>query len=349
MVGKTAQRRNGATAHAPRLTRRSLLGGAALLATALAGCGEERPARWGGRFLTVVTTGGALRQSLFGAIFDLFRRATGCRVQDISLPVGDILRELRRQALVGQRQWDAVVLDAPHAALAARETPGLFATEGAIFAVDTLALAYRTGPLGERAPTTWDEVWSGDVPGVRLWPEDPVGLLEIALLADGIAPGDLYPLDLDRAFASLDRLRVQAPIWWRLSARAGSALTFGEADLALAYGGELRAAVAAGAIATVAPLPTPLLPLTLNLPQRTPNGDVARDFAAFVRDTAVQEALHAQGYGTTGALSPSAFPLDVGWWREAGGEALARFDRWRAGSGQWEGQRSWFVSQSPVG
>jgi len=277
----------------------------------------------------VATTGGALRQALFGAIFDPFRRATGCRVQDISLPVGDILRELRRQALVGQRQWDAVVLDAPHAALAARETPGLFATDGAVFAVDTLALAYRTGPLGERAPTSWAEVWSPDLPGVRLWPDDPVGFLEIALLAEGIAPADLYPLDLDRAFASLDRLRVQAPAWWQRSARAGSALTFGEADLALAYGGELRAALADGAGIALAPLPAPVLPLTLNLPQRTPNSDVARDFATFARDTAVQAALREQGYGIGGELSLTAVPLDVGWWREAGGEALSRFARWR--------------------
>ncbi len=313
----------------PRLTRRTLLGGAALLGLGLTGCGEETPQRWSGRFLTVVSTGGALRQALFGAVFDPFQRATGCRVQDIALPVGDILRELRRQLLVGQRQWDAVVLDAPHAALAAREMPGLFATEGSAFAVDTLTLAYRTGPLDDHALTTWTEAWSPDLPGVSLWPDDPVGLLEIALMADGIAPDDLYPLNLDRAFASLDRLRVQAPSWWQRSARAGTALAFGEADLALAYGGELRAAITGGASATITDLPAPRLPLTLNLPQRAPNGDVARDFATFVRETAPQAALQDQGYGSTGVLPASAVPLDVAWWREAGGEATTRFTRWR--------------------
>ncbi|MFN8514095.1 MAG: hypothetical protein U0841_16225 [Chloroflexia bacterium] len=67
-------------------------------------------------------------ETLRGAAFRPFQQATGCAVQDISLPVGELLRELRRQALVGRVQWDGGrVGRAAHAALAARQTPGLFA------------------------------------------------------------------------------------------------------------------------------------------------------------------------------------------------------------------------------
>ena len=39
------------------------------------------------------------------------------------------------------------------------------------------------------------------VPGTRVtYDIAQYGLLEAALMGDGVAPGDLYPLDLDRAF-----------------------------------------------------------------------------------------------------------------------------------------------------
>jgi putative spermidine/putrescine transport system substrate-binding protein len=286
----------------------------------------------------VVTTGGALRKALDAAAFTPFRRATGCEVHEIALSAGEIVRELRRQALTGRVQWDAVVLDAPHAALAARQTPDLFAPpvegeDGAAFATDTLALACRTGVTGEWLPTTWAEFWSADLPGSRLCPQDPVGLLEVALIADGVAPGELYPLDLDRAFGSLDRLRALAPAWWQSSERAGSALALGETDLALGYGGQLRAAIEGGADAALAPLPTLVLSLSLAVPRRAVNGDVARDFVTHLRGDDAQAELRARGYGAAGSLPAAGLALDAGWWREQGGAAMERFAAWFGAGG----------------
>jgi putative spermidine/putrescine transport system substrate-binding protein len=286
----------------------------------------------------VVTTGGALRDALDAAALRPFQRETGCVVHDVSLPVGEMLSELRRQALAGRMAWDAVVLDAPHAALAARQTPGLFApaaegAEGAAFAIDTLALACRTGVTGKHLPTTWAGAWSADLSGARLWPQDPVGLLEGALLADGVAPGALYPLDLDSALRSLDRLRALAPAWWRVSQEAREALALGEADVVLGYGGELRAAITGGADASFAPLPEPVLTLALALPQGATNADVARDFVAYARGSEAQAALRQQGYGAAGSLPTSGLALDVGWWREQGSGAMARFEAWFGAGG----------------
>lgn len=322
------------------LSRRALLVAAAGLAAGLAGCGGEPVRRWAGRSLAVVaiggvlrlggvTTGGALRQALYEAAYAPFARATGCRVQDFALPIGDILRESRRQSLVGQVQWDALVLPAPHAALAARATPGIFAAEPLPVATDGLVLAYRTGPLRGQVPASWADVWSGDLPGLRLLPEDPVGLLEVALLADGVAPDALYPLDLDRAFAALDRLPEGTVAWWQPAGQPGEQLTLGAADLALLPAGEARAAIAGGAVATVAPLPSPSFPLAICLPARAPNRDVARDFATALQGEPIQAALRDASYGQP-AASPDSLPLDIAWWHEEGVAALARFERWRA-------------------
>jgi putative spermidine/putrescine transport system substrate-binding protein len=65
-------------------------------------------------------------------------------------------------------------------------------------------------------PSGWADVWDTKArPGKRSL--DGVsggsGTLEMALMADGVPPDKLYPLDLDRAFRSLDRLGRDNIVW----------------------------------------------------------------------------------------------------------------------------------------
>ncbi|TKB33897.1 MAG: extracellular solute-binding protein, partial [Mesorhizobium sp.] len=66
-------------------------------------------------------------------------------------------------------------------------------------------------PADKPRPATWAEFW--DVvkyPGVRTLPTGEYGEFgpwEEALLADGVPADALYPLDIDRAFASLDKIK----------------------------------------------------------------------------------------------------------------------------------------------
>ena len=50
--------------------------------------------------------------------------------------------------------------------------------------------------------------------------------------ADGVAPKDLYPLDIDRAFAKLDKLRSDVAVWWTSGAQNTQLLQSGEVDMA---------------------------------------------------------------------------------------------------------------------
>ena len=59
--------------------------------------------------------------------------------------------------------------------------------------------------------TSWKDVW--DVkrfPGKRGFQKNPYYLLEEALLADGVEPSKMYPLDIPRALKMLDRIRPNA-------------------------------------------------------------------------------------------------------------------------------------------
>ncbi len=71
--------------------------------------------------------------------------------------------------------------------------------------------AYPSG--GPDDAKTWYDV--ATYPGPRaLVNFSPTGILEQALIADGVAVKDLYPLDVDRAFAMLDKVKPSIVKWW---------------------------------------------------------------------------------------------------------------------------------------
>ncbi len=60
----------------------------------------------------------------------------------------------------------------------------------------------------------------------------PYGVLEIALMADGVAPEKLYPLDVDRAFAKLDTIKKDT-IFYTTNEQGVQLLASGEASIGI--------------------------------------------------------------------------------------------------------------------
>jgi putative spermidine/putrescine transport system substrate-binding protein len=87
-------------------------------------------------------------------------------------------------------------------------------------------------PAGKE-PKSWPALFDFDqYPGVRAIGDRVNPMLEVALLADGVAPADLYPLDVDRAFKKLDTLKGKS-IFWSTHAQCLQLLASGEAALGL--------------------------------------------------------------------------------------------------------------------
>src|SRR5262249_40340471 len=74
--------------------------------------------------------------------------------------------------------------------------------------VYSIVLNYRRD-LVPRPLTGWADFFDpAAIPGRRATYDNvEYGLFEAAVMADGVGPHDLYPLDIDRAFRVLDRLR----------------------------------------------------------------------------------------------------------------------------------------------
>mgnify|MGYP005839368205 FL=1 len=83
-------------------------------------------------------------------------------------------------------------------------------------------------------------------PGKRALYGNPYMTLEIALLADGVPKEKIYPIDVSRAFKSLDRIKPHVSVWWTKGAQPPQLLTDGEVDLTYAYSGRIAVLKRAG-------------------------------------------------------------------------------------------------------
>ncbi|SAK90162.1 extracellular solute-binding protein [Caballeronia hypogeia] len=84
-------------------------------------------------------------------------------------------------------------------------------------------------------------------PGKRGLRKSPEGALEWALLADGVAPADVYktlatPAGLNRAFKKLDTIKSSI-VWWETGAQPAQLLADGEVAMSSAYNGRIYAAM----------------------------------------------------------------------------------------------------------
>src|SRR6476661_560681 len=197
-------------------------------------------------------------------------------------------------------------------------------------------------------------------PGKRALPNSPRYTLELALLADGVDPADVYsqlatPEGADRAFKALDKIKAQI-LWWDKAEDSISMLMRRKASMAAGYSGRIfRAAVGARQRIDVM-WDGQVYDLDLwAIPKAATNKDEAKRFIAFATEPAqmaAQASLIAYGPMRKSAIAlvgkhPSldidmkgylptapdnfrkALRFDQAWWNEHGGELATRFQTWR--------------------
>lgn len=225
----------------PGLTRRGFVLGAVGAGLALAGCGgddETTPPAGAGTTtgdvgttidlsgsgeVVVVDAGGPFGEAQRIAHWEPFEAATGIKV--VPQPGSGLVEIASIKA--GRPKWDVAETSPESLALfdglllpidySLWEKANLDAftsiptTEFTVpWIIGSSNIVYDATQFADNPPSSWADVWDVDrYPGRRsFYPASYLsGAPEIPLLADGVAPADLYPIDFDRLFKSLDRIR----------------------------------------------------------------------------------------------------------------------------------------------
>ncbi|WP_371666173.1 MULTISPECIES: ABC transporter substrate-binding protein [unclassified Streptomyces] len=114
-----------------------------------------------------------------------------------------------------------------------------------------MVLMYDTSKFGANPPKDWADFFdTAKFPGKRAIPgvasDAAPGPLEAALIADGVAPDKLFPLDVDRGLKKLTDVRSSL-VFWDTGARSQQLLESGEVSMAMVWTGRAYSAVKNGA------------------------------------------------------------------------------------------------------
>ena len=108
-------------------------------------------------------------------------------------------------------------------------------------------ICFNSSTFGNKVPQSWADFWDvKGFPGRRSLRRSPIDTLEIALLADGVDPKQLYPIDYDRAFRMLDKIRPDIAVWWTGGAQTSQMLESGEVDMIATWNGRAQTVIDAG-------------------------------------------------------------------------------------------------------
>lgn len=212
--------------------------------------GYQDPGRWEGRTLTIATAGVAdFLDDLSESFFDSFSQDTGCAVEHVSLGREGV-ESVRSQVESGNIQWDVMLMPS-NQVLELSNLGVLAAIDYDIVNGDSLypellmqhgvgAMLYSTTMVysvsAETPPESWADFWDLSLfDGTRALRRTPVGTLEFALLADGVPKEELYPLDVERAFAVLESIRSDDTLFYEDSKQPVELVRTGQVGLASAW------------------------------------------------------------------------------------------------------------------
>ena len=207
--------------------------------------------------LTIVTRDDSLQHAMQSAYVQPFTAISGLPVQQEIWEGG--IDTLRTQAKATDDPWDLVLVDADELSTGCGEglfekldwsaiggkdhyLPQAVSDCGLGAVIVNTVLAWDKDKL-PGAPS-WSDFWDvAKYPGKRGLRKGVRGNLEFALMADGVAPGDVYKTlstsdGVDRAFRKLDQLKPYIE-WWSTETEAAHILASGDVLMTSAPSGQI--------------------------------------------------------------------------------------------------------------
>ncbi len=219
----------------------------------------------------------------------------------------------------------------------------------------TWANAYRTDVFRSGHPRGWQQWWDTKrFPGARTLPGGTNGLepfLEGAKMATGVPMDKVYPIDIDAAFQSMDKVRHSVVKWWDSGQTPTQLLTSKEVVLANSWDGRVLDAKAKGIPVDIDWYQGSLASDAWAVLRGAPNRVNAMKFAAFITlpiSQARMSTLIAYGFvnhraaayipeSRLGVLNTAPnqlrqqFRFNSGWWADNFDAVIKKWTTWVLG------------------
>ena len=215
-----------------------------------------------------------------------------------------------------------------------------------------MVLGYNTKaiPAGTE-PKSWAEFWDlKKYPGRRTLPDMASGTpsLEFALIADGVPMDKLYPLDIERAFKSMSRIRSAIPKFWDTGALSSTMMADNEVSMGAIWSTRAAVAIDQGAPLGMQWNQNALLAQAYGIPVGAKNLANAKKFIdwsstpeAQARWLAKYKAIpvNTKAYSATSKdlIDPATktpwtqskgFVLDINWWADNRQKVAQYWSKW---------------------
>lgn len=315
--------------------------------------------------LRIATFGGTMQETQQKAYFEPFEKLSGIKVRPFpgSNPV-----KIKAMVETGNVEWDLAQLSRgsimnlqkggdyferiDYSLIDDGVSPAYRFEHGLEMLVWAQVLAYRSDAFKGAAPKGWADFWdTAKFPGDRAmfgtsgggWPE-----MEFALMAAGVPADKLYPLDVDKAFQSYDKIKKSVVKWWDAGAVPIQLLTDREVTMSTVWNGRMAALKEAGVPAAVSWEQGLLKRDAWGIPKGAKNATNAMKFVAY-STMAIPQARVALGipYGSVNTKSDEFIPperqevlpsapairtklvnYDYDWWIANREMVINRFNKW---------------------
>lgn len=341
----------------------SALAGTALSTGLLVGGAAEAGVNLKGRQMVFASWGGSYQDAQRVSYCEPFTKATGAEViQDGPMNGG----KLRTMVEAGAPIWD--VVDVTDIFLFANESRNLFEkidtsivktdhvdpsfvhSQGIGCIVWSYNVGYSTKAFpGDNHPRTWADVFdTKKFPGKRMLRDRVYPTLEQALLADGVAPKDLYPLDVDRAFKKLDTIKDDV-VWWKSNSQSQQLLSDGAVSCGLILNGRAYDLVKKGADVNISWDQVIISADYFAIPKGAKNAEVAQHFMnymtsaenqATMANTIAYAPVNPDAFGgineevkpwlsTNPENASKGFVINAAYWRDNLDALAERWNEWK--------------------
>lgn len=360
------------------LSRRGFLKGAAVAGIGigsgglLAACGSGGGGGGGGaasggsKEVIYSSWGGSWADNITKAWFQPFTKATGIKVTVTGPPD---YGKIQAMVTANNTEWDIAEVGPDFQFIGAKKgvltpinwnvvhkaqymtgNPLLHTNDSVPQSLWSAAITWRTDKFKE-GPKTWADVWDTEkFPGKRTFDASTVsdGSMEAALLADGVSPSQLYPLDIDRALKKFDEIKSDI-IWFKTGAQMVHFYQTGQAVIGLGWDGRVAVLHQQAGTPVAFTYDNSLTQWAdMIVPKGAPHSDAAMKLLEFAGEPKQQAKMSELSW--YGPVNPAAFkyipksmrsklsgsqqalaagtPINWKWWAENYDAVNAKFTGW---------------------